>query len=224
MPNDIATQVLWDHEREEILALLGVKKIDPRAWSTHALVEKIKDSIEGRASLDCALAGEDVAASHGPHQAFDVTLDEIEDWFDGVPLFDTSTQVFSKTVRKLQGVIRARWDQERQALLSALGIEDDNADRQKWSTLAVVEEIKDCIEGQRLLSGDAQWLAGRRVERIVELDPDDPELKRAWARFPTFATERWEYLATELIDRHWAHIFVNGKTSARVPARSGWGP
>jgi len=72
---------------------------------------------------------------------------------------------------------------------------------------------------------DAQWLEGRRVERIVELDPDDPELKRAWASFPDpEADNSWEYLATELIEKHWVHIFLNLGTSARVPARSGWGP
>jgi hypothetical protein len=50
------------------------RKIDPRAWSTEALVEKIKDSIEGRDPLGEALVGEGFAASHGAHQAFDVTL------------------------------------------------------------------------------------------------------------------------------------------------------
>jgi len=51
-------------------------------------------------------------------------------------------------------------------------------------------------------------LEGRRVERIVELAPDEPELKRAWASFPAPGAERWEYLASELIDRRWIHIFV----------------
>src|SRR6516225_10918876 len=88
MPNDVATQVLWDHEREEILAVLRVDEIDPRAWSTKALVEKIKGSIE---PLGSDLLGKDLALSHGAHQAFDVTLAEIENWLDGVPLFDAST-------------------------------------------------------------------------------------------------------------------------------------
>ena len=88
MPNDVATQVLWDHEREEILAVLGIDEIDPRAWSTKALVEKIKDSIE---PLGSDLLGKDLALGHGAHQAFDVTLEEIENWFDGVSLFDAST-------------------------------------------------------------------------------------------------------------------------------------
>jgi hypothetical protein len=81
-------------------------------------------------------------------------LIKIEDWLDGVPLFDASTQVPGNAVRKLRGVIRARWDQERQAILRVLGIEGDNVNRQTWSTAALVEEIKDCIDGQRLLSGD----------------------------------------------------------------------
>jgi hypothetical protein len=50
------------------------RKIDPRAWSTEALVEKIKDSIEGRDPLGEALVGEGFAVNHGAHQAFDVTL------------------------------------------------------------------------------------------------------------------------------------------------------
>jgi hypothetical protein len=118
MHRDITTQALWDHEREEILAALGVEEINPRAWSTDALVEKIKDSIDGREPL----LGKAFTASCGTDQTFDVTLDEIEDWLDDVPLFDASTQMFSKTVRKLQGVIRARWDQERQAILHAWGL------------------------------------------------------------------------------------------------------
>ena len=223
MDNDVATQVLWDHEREEILAVLGEEEIDPRAWSTEALVEKIKDSIEGREPHREALLGEGFAFSPGGRQGFDVTLDEIEDWLDGVPLFDSSTQVCSNAARKLRGVIRFGWDEERRAILRVLGIE--HANPRSWSTAALVKEIKDCIDGQKLLSGDAQWLEGRRVERIVELDPDDPELKRAWASFPDpGADNSWEYLATELIEKHWVHIFLNRRTSARVPAMSGLGP
>jgi hypothetical protein len=39
------TQALWDHEREQILEALGLES-NPRAWSTGALVEEIKDCIE----------------------------------------------------------------------------------------------------------------------------------------------------------------------------------
>jgi hypothetical protein len=226
MEKDVATQVLWDHEREQILVALGMTKIDPRAWSTESLVEKIKESVEGMDQPSGILMGEDFAVGDGAHQGFDATLEEIEGWLDGVPLFDSSTQVCSNAARKLRGVIRFRWDEERRAILRVLGIEHVNP--RSWSTAALVEEIKDCIDGQGLLSGDARWLAGRRVERIVELDPDDPELKRAWARFPASLAEShgqsWEYLATELIDRQWVHIFLNGWISARVPARYEWGP
>jgi len=151
MDNDVATQVLWDHEREEILAVLGEEEIDPRAWSTEALVEKIKDSIEGREPHREALLGEGFAFSPGGRQGFDVTLDEIEDWLDGVPLFDSSTQVCSNAARKLRGVIRFGWDEERRAILRVLGIE--HANPRSWSTAALVKEIKDCIDGQKLLSG-----------------------------------------------------------------------
>jgi hypothetical protein len=43
-----ATQALWDYERERILRALGFDEdINPRAWSTEALVEEIRDCIEG---------------------------------------------------------------------------------------------------------------------------------------------------------------------------------
>ena len=47
------TQALWDHEREQILEALGVAagENNPRAWSTDALVEEIKDCIEGQKML-----------------------------------------------------------------------------------------------------------------------------------------------------------------------------
>jgi len=77
-----------------------------------------------------------------------------------------------------------------------------------------------------MLAGEAHWLAGRPVEKIVELDADDPELVRAWRNFPDPVADNdgqsWEYLASELIEGRWVHIFVNGKSSARVPARPGW--
>jgi len=229
MDNDVATQVLWDHEREEILAVLGVDEIDPRAWSTKALVKKIKDSIEPHGS---DLLGEDLALGHGAHQAFDVTLAEIEDWLDGVPLFDASTPAMHQNaLQKLDGpltVTQAIWDHERREILRVLGIEGDNVNLRSWSTENLVDEIKDCVEGRKVLAGDAHWLAGRPVEKIVELDADDPELLRAWRSFPNPVADNhgqsWEYLATELIEGHWVHLFVNGRTSARVPAQSGWGP
>ena len=222
MDNDVATQVLWDHEREEILAVLGVDEIDPRAWSTKALVKKIKDSIEPHGS---DLLGEDFAVSHGAHQAFDVTL-------DGVPLFDASSPAtHQNALQKLDGpltVTQALWDHERREILRVLGIEGDNVNLRSWSTENLVDEIKDCIEGRKVLAGDAHWLAGKPVEKIVELDADDPELLRAWRSFPNPVADKrsqsWEYLATELIEGHWVHLFVNGSTSARVPARSEWGP
>jgi hypothetical protein len=225
MHDDVATQVLWDHEREEILAVLGEEEIDPRTWSTKALVEKIKDSIEGRKSLSGALLGEDFAVSHGAHQAFDVTL-------DGVPLFDASAPAtHQNALQKLDGpltVTQTLWNHERREILRVLGIEAGNVNLRSWSTENLVNEIKDCIEGRKVLAGDAHWLAGRPVEKIVELDADDPELLRAWRSFPNPVSDKhsqsWEYLATELIEEHWVHLFVNGSTCARVPARSEWGP
>ena len=229
MPSDVATQVLWDHEREEILAVLRVDEIDPRAWSTKALVEKIKGSIE---PLGSDLLGKDLALGHGAHQAFDVTLEEIENWFDGVSLFDASTPATHQdALQKLDGpltVTQTLWDHERREILRVLGIEAGNVNLRSWSTENLVNEIKDCIDGRKVLAGDAHWLAGRPVEKIVELDADDPELLRAWRSFPNPVADNhgqsWKYLATELIEGHWVHLFVNGRTSARVPARSEWEP
>ena len=45
---------------------------------------------------------------------------------------------------------------ERERILRALGFDDDINPR-AWSTDALVQEIKDCIEGERLLRGE-QWL------------------------------------------------------------------
>jgi hypothetical protein len=49
----VVTQALWDHEREQILEALGVAagENNRRAWSTDALVEEIKDCIEGQKML-----------------------------------------------------------------------------------------------------------------------------------------------------------------------------
>jgi hypothetical protein len=82
MHNDVATQVLWDHEREHILAAPGMTKTDPRAWSTELLVEKIKEPVERRDRSGGVLAGEDFALSDGALHGLDVTLDKIEDWLD----------------------------------------------------------------------------------------------------------------------------------------------
>ena len=162
MPNDVATQVLWDHEREEILAVLGIDEIDPRAWSTKALVEKIKDSIE---PLGSDLLGEGLALGHGAHQAFDVTLEEIENWFDGVPLFDASTPATHQdALQKRDGpltVTQALWDDERREILRVLGIDGDSVHLRSWSTESLVNEIKTASRGRRCSPAKPiGWLEG----------------------------------------------------------------
>ena len=141
-------------------------------------------------------------------------------------------------IQKIQGrltVTQALWDHEREQILQALGIADDDINPRAWSTEDLVNEIKDCIAGERLLRAEEQWLAGRRIEKLVELAPNDFELQRAWKTFPGPVADNdgftWGYLATELIDQHWVHIFVhdlhpadNRRTYARVPARPAWAP
>src|SRR5271165_156855 len=81
------TQALWDHEREQILEALGVDavEINPRAWSTDALVEEIRDCIEGRKMLESVLS-----ANKRANGALcgEVSREEIEDWLNDIPLFE----------------------------------------------------------------------------------------------------------------------------------------
>jgi len=51
------TQGLWDYERTQILQALGITgDINPRAWTTDALVREITDCITGRKML----SGDDI--------------------------------------------------------------------------------------------------------------------------------------------------------------------
>jgi hypothetical protein len=76
------TRALWDHEREQILEVLGLE-INPRAWSTAALVEEITDCIAGRKMIDSISLIEEP-----PANPVDVSLHEIEDWLNDIPLFE----------------------------------------------------------------------------------------------------------------------------------------
>ena len=80
-------QALWgDHEREQILEALGVdaSNINPRAWSTGALVEEIKDCIEGHKMLASVLpANKPANGIKG-----EVSREEVEDWLNDIPLFE----------------------------------------------------------------------------------------------------------------------------------------
>ena len=47
-----ATQALWDYEREQILKTLGITGcINVRSWTTEALVQEVKDCINGEKML-----------------------------------------------------------------------------------------------------------------------------------------------------------------------------
>jgi hypothetical protein len=81
------TQALWgDHEREQILEALGVdaSEINPRAWSTGALVEEIKDCIEGHKMLESVLPANKPANGISG----EVSREEVEDWLNDIPLFE----------------------------------------------------------------------------------------------------------------------------------------
>ena len=105
--------------------LSGLTKIDPRAWSTEALIEKIKESIEGRDRLGDVLV--DFALGDGALHGFDVTLDEIEDWLDDVPLFDALTLYHKESgkrqneVQKLQGTTQSSGTMNEDRSFASLG-------------------------------------------------------------------------------------------------------
>ena len=118
--------------------------------------------------------------------------------------------------------------------MKALGVSGDINVR-SWTTEALVQEIKDCIAGEKMLLGEDVPNPGQRVDNVVELAPNDPELARAWKRFPDPVADNhgfsWEYVATELIGDQWVHVFVHElhpaeyrTVYARVPARPGWDP
>jgi hypothetical protein len=81
------TLALWDYEREQILEALGVDagEINPRAWSTDALVEEIRDCIEGHKMLESVLPANKPANGA---LCGEVSREEIEDWLNDIPLFE----------------------------------------------------------------------------------------------------------------------------------------
>ena len=86
---------------------------------------------------------------------------------------------------KIQGrltVVQSLWDYERTQILKALGIAGDINPR-SWATEALVDEIKDCIDGHKMLVGEGDPNPLYR-DNIVKLDDGDPELERAWQTFP----------------------------------------
>jgi hypothetical protein len=138
---------------------------------------------------------------------------------------------------KIQGrltVTQGLWDYERTQILKTLGIVGDINVR-AWTTETLVEEIKDCVEGQKMLTGDGIQKPGQRIDNVLQLALNDAELQRAWRTFPDSVADHhgfcWEYVATELIGEQWIHIFVHElhpteyrTVFARVPARPGWAP
>jgi hypothetical protein len=138
---------------------------------------------------------------------------------------------------KLQGILAVTqnlWDYERQEILRVLGVRGSINPR-AWSTEALVAEIKDCVDGNKILHGQQIQETALPVTSVVELATNDPELLRAWKRFPDPVADNhgytWEYIATELICEQWVHIFShdlhpvdNQQAYARVPARAGWAP
>ena len=75
---------LWDYEREQILEVLGLE-INPRAWSTADLVEEIAGLLH-RMLASIPLIQEQPA---NPALNLDVSMAEVEDWLNDIPLFGT---------------------------------------------------------------------------------------------------------------------------------------
>ena len=75
------TQALWDHEREQILEALGVdaSEINAREWSTGALVEEIKDCIEGHKMLASVLPANGALSG-------EVSREFIQNWVNDIAL------------------------------------------------------------------------------------------------------------------------------------------
>ena len=78
------TLALWDYEREQILEALGLE-INARAWSTDALVEEIRDCIEGHKMLSSVLP---VNKPVNGAISGELSQEEIEDWLNDIPLFE----------------------------------------------------------------------------------------------------------------------------------------
>ena len=139
-------------------------------------------------------------------------------------------------VEKIQGrltVVQGLWDYERTQILKSLGITGDINPR-TWSTESLVDEIKDCIEGHKMLAGEGDPNPLYR-DNVLQLEHNDPELQRAWQTFPDRVADchgfTWEYLATELIREQWIHVFIHElhplelrTVYTRVPAKPGWAP
>jgi hypothetical protein len=138
-------------------------------------------------------------------------------------------------------ITQSLWDYERSQILGALGVSVAKAPGD-WRIKDLVNEVKDCLEGGRLIeavppaNGEAASGPPREaVLSLVKLGAHDRELKRAWKHFPDPVSAHhgycWEYLATELIGAQWVHVFYHElhperhtAAYARVPASPGWGP
>ena len=65
------------------------------------------------------------------------------------------------------------WDNEREQILKAVGV-TGSVNVRSWTTEALVQEIKDCISGEKMLLGEDVPKPGQRVDNVVELALNDP--------------------------------------------------
>jgi hypothetical protein len=91
-------------------------------------------------------------------------------------------------------VVHSLWNHEREQILEALGVEqiDPNA----WSTDSLVEEIKDCIEGRKMLAS----VSSPEPPAKKRENPEPPANKLAQAEPPANESENPAVTREEIED------------------------
>lgn len=78
-------------------------------------------------------------------------------------------------IRGILAVTQNLWDYERLQILQALGLKG-SVNPRAWSTEALVAEIRDCVEGNKIFNGQGNEDPAILITSVVELTLNDPEL------------------------------------------------